>query len=79
MKYGDPDEENQDRLPQMERSFVVWRYFKNREATYFVFTDEKGLGEYTLIMSDDPTEISDPSLRKDYGADWEYIMETIYR
>ncbi|OQY27211.1 MAG: hypothetical protein B6244_11405 [Candidatus Cloacimonetes bacterium 4572_55] len=79
LKYGEPSEQREDNMPQSDREFIVWNYFNLKNISVFVFSDKVGRKDPQLIFSDDPTEISDPTLRKTLGSDWEYMMESLNR
>ena len=79
IKYGDPDDQYEESMPYGDEPLLIWRYFNRTDVSYFVFVDEKSLGDFKLIYSDDETEVVDPTLAKKYGENWKYIMESIYR
>lgn len=79
VRYGDPDDRYEELLPNTQTPIIVWRYFNRDDISYAVFADERNLGNYRLIVSDDPREVSDPTLRRQYGEDWDYIMDSLYR
>lgn len=77
VKYGDPDDTSQGMMPETEIPFIIWRYYNLTNISYFLFMDEKSLGNYKLMMTDDQSEVSDPTFFKNYSDDWDYIQDLI--
>lgn len=51
IKYGDPDQIVNDAFPVGKAPSITWHYY--RLNTSFIFTDERGFGQYTLRNKDD--------------------------
>lgn len=50
IQYGDPDMVESEPLGNSLKSWEIWSYYSLR--TRFIFVDEMGFGEYTLVASD---------------------------
>lgn len=72
MTYGRWDERDDVEAPRTGQPFEVWRYHRVREGAVFVFEDQQGFRDYTLVHSNVEGER--------YSAEWENRLQNeLYR
>jgi len=68
LKQGPPDEAYSRKVSASGNPYEVWRYTRSRAYTY-IFMDLTRFGNYTLIYTNDPREVSMPGWDQLLGPD----------